>query len=547
MLDDWLTADKNPNRFPVSVVVNANRWDRRELRNVRSTMPKFVSAGEELTAFTDTADPLMDDLWMVLYKVAPELIEAACLRPSHAINLTILSELLGLPEYATLHAFTTGDGVTCGLAAVKLKKVVEELLDREKQRQAQLEEMQKLLDDLYAAREQLEDAQAELEDYQDAQRADSEGEAEDGGEGDDGGGGKPDRKEQALAAAVEDAQAAADKLAGEAAKMTKALDHGLEADGAGMQNKLRAAIGAAAQEAADFQAAALACGYEPGQLQRLDAKERLKLARKLNGDRMAEIAKMFGRFKAEFDAEQKNKTPLIPSQITEVTFGNAIDLLLPSELIKLDDPDMEVLFLKDYAEEALLQYGVEGDERANQGGIVLAEDGSGSMSGLPERSSKAVMLTLLHHAKANDRAFHLIHFGSRTEIYPIDFPDADSYTPDKIIKAAELFCGGGTDFEAPLRKAVSVLADEYEKKGRTEGDIVFVTDGLAGVSEPFKKWFFAEQERLGFRVYGINMLHGAGERLAKTSEPLATLCDGKVATWAQLNSSGDLAEIWRAL
>jgi uncharacterized protein with von Willebrand factor type A (vWA) domain len=179
-----------------------------------------------------------------------------------------------------------------------------------------------------------------------------------------------------------------------------------------------------------------------------------------------------------------------------------------------------------------------GTERKAQGGIILCEDGSGSMHGERELWAKAVMLCLLHLARMQKRPFHLIHFGSPGQFKRISFFDEADFNIDRVLEAAELFFGGGTDFQTPLSKALELLQDEHRSKGAVEGDVVFVTDGMCGIPEQFLEDFKKEQERLDFVVWGVNIAGSRGD------EPLATICDGRVATVKDLLSGQDIRQVF---
>jgi uncharacterized protein with von Willebrand factor type A (vWA) domain len=123
-----------------------------------------------------------------------------------------------------------------------------------------------------------------------------------------------------------------------------------------------------------------------------------------------------------------------------------------------------------------------------------------------------------------------------------DFRDWSKVNYTDIIDYAEFFFGGGTDFMAPLSRALQLLQEEEKEKGFVEGDIVFATDGMCYVRDDWLEKFKAEQERLQFTVWGI--LIGGHSR---KSEPLWTICDGKVFTIQDLLTGEEIREMFREL
>jgi uncharacterized protein with von Willebrand factor type A (vWA) domain len=159
------------------------------------------------------------------------------------------------------------------------------------------------------------------------------------------------------------------------------------------------------------------------------------------------------------------------------------------------------------------------------------------MSGDKEMWAKAVGLCLLHIARKQKRPFVAIQFGSRNEIMVHDFRDGE-ITPARVIDFAEFFFNGGTDFMAPLDRALSIINEEHQKTGAIKSDIVFATDGQCGVTDGWMKKFKEEQYRLAFNVYGINIGGSRGD------QPLHAICDGRVATVKSITSGEDVREIF---
>lgn len=67
------------------------------------------------------------------------------------------------------------------------------------------------------------------------------------------------------------------------------------------------------------------------------------------------------------------------------------------------------------------------------------------------------------------------------------------------MRAAETFLDGGTNFQAPMKKAVHLIKED----GFENADIVFITDGECCLSENYQKELRQEQAMRRFTVTGV--------------------------------------------
>ena len=76
----------------------------------------------------------------------------------------------------------------------------------------------------------------------------------------------------------------------------------------------------------------------------------------------------------------------------------------------------------------------------------------------------------------------LIHFSDKikTDIFRAD----DSDMQKRMMEASETFLKGSTDFEKPIKKAISLIQDEKWNNA----DIVFITDGICNLSDECEKY-----------------------------------------------------------
>ena len=86
-----------------------------------------------------------------------------------------------------------------------------------------------------------------------------------------------------------------------------------------------------------------------------------------------------------------------------------------------------------------------------------------------------------------------------------------------LLDFAEHFPGGGTDFEEPLGRALDLVT---EQRGYRRGDIVFITDGEAQVSEDFLRRLTELKRRYRFVIHGIQV-----DVEASSGDTLERICD----------------------
>lgn len=509
-------------------VNNLDRFDRKDWAHIHSELADLAAATDALTNVVETGRPLMADTFWSFFKVAPKLNTKADMDPLNVLNLAVMEQVVDLNQWHELRRYTKGDDVASGMACVEIEPDLESLADRTRKQQDEAK-------DLAAKLAALRDAQAEkrtVDEMYEAMLAQAE-EAEEG---------DPDA-ESALgdaATAVEDANQAVLDAQAAAEAAGEALQEGLEGAIVDIRSTMASALSRAAQELRDMTEASQVWGIEPGEWQKKDAKERIALAKRLNNPRLERIAAKLGPMKELAFTEQQRRVDFARTEVVDITLGDDLSSILASEMVRLDDPDQEDLFYRDLLDGNLLQFRLEGKEKVGKGGIIMLEDGSGSMEGEKELWAKAVMLCLLHIARKQSRSFTLIHFGSRGEYKVLRFEKYADFTTERIIEAAELFFNGGTDFETPFNVAIEQLQAEHRAKGMIEGDVIMVTDGECRVSDQWLSWYREEQARLKFASYGVLIGHSH-------FTTLGDLTDGKVCTVADLVTGGDVRAVFRGV
>jgi uncharacterized protein with von Willebrand factor type A (vWA) domain len=232
--------------------------------------------------------------------------------------------------------------------------------------------------------------------------------------------------------------------------------------------------------------------------------KKLDLASKLyKNDKLRKLSRLVGSLKDEMLSTKRKVWSKRGSEVFDVSTGDDIGRVIPTELVSLRHRLLKQDFKKRFVEGRLFQYYLK--EERGRGPMVICLDGSSSMEGNKELWSKGVCLTLLEIAKRERRKFNVVVFssgGAPLKVFESIGKEGLSgwgMKESEILELAEYFPGGGTNFEEPLNKAVSLL----ESSKFTGGDIVFITDGQSNVGDVWLKSFEKTKDKLKFKVYSV--------------------------------------------
>ena len=242
-----------------------------------------------------------------------------------------------------------------------------------------------------------------------------------------------------------------------------------------------------------------------------------------NSKQLQEIARLLGRYRELIADKRKNSYSYGRGEKYDLTTGNDITNCLSSELALLGMAETEILFMRRYEQKRLMQYRKRTAVVKGRGDMIVLIDESGSTRSVAGWA-KALALALLDIASRDGRKFAMVHFASADRIRT-DLFEPGHYTPEDVMKAAEQFFGGGTNFEAPLKEALRLMENGYEN-----ADITIITDGECSLSEIFTEEFHKKTAACKATVTGI--LLDKGGTCGKSLEPF---CD-------KIYHSSDLTE-----
>lgn len=511
----WLdNPTKDPDKLSKHTVVN-DRWDRKYLDSMYASMDDFMINHDRIASTVETGSPMWADLYWMLWKVDPKFLDQPDIKPDHIINMLVGEEMQKIPDYLRLKYFSEGNDVACAIACIDLRETLERLFDKAKALRDKMDKVQSLLQQLYSILSQQDDIDDMMEKWARGYNPDSE----------------------------EGREEAARNVREALERMAEEVDEEIDCLRPVIASELREALAEAADQSEALNSQGDMWGDAAGTLMRMSANERLSLARKFLDTKFRTLLNLIGPMRRIMEDAQRRRHIMAQDEIYRVTMGDDLQRVLPSEMAMLHHPVARREFYRKYVEKELPMYEMRGKEKVGKGEIIACLDNSGSMMGQKEMFGKAVAGCALHLAKKQKRGFFGIHFANRTQIRTFDFGLNRQHTPQDVLDYMEHFFSGGTDFEAPLSVALKRLQDEHATTGKVDGDIMFITDGICGVSASWLANFKSEQERLGFKVYGF-LIGGYG---GKTSEPLHSICDGRVVEVEDILSPSCTTSTWEAL
>lgn len=234
--------------------------------------------------------------------------------------------------------------------------------------------------------------------------------------------------------------------------------------------------------------------------------------------RLRQIANLAGRLERLASSKARSKVKPGVGEIHGVEIGDDIARLLPSELVCLRHPKRKLVLMKKLAERQALTYGMTGREPQSRGPVVVLLDESSSMrEDGKDTWSKAVALALLSTATKQRRAWHLVAFSGSIH-REVDVP-VGSTTIATVAEALDCRCHGGTDFDAPVLRAVEIIG---KSKTMRQADVVLITDGEDSVGETTVKAATALTKTEGVSWFVIGVGTSGGETCAASLGQIAT-------------------------
>lgn len=405
--------------------ITRDKLDDHICETLEDDSPRFAKAmnapvidGEEVAHFDD----LMRDVFKSFYTYdEPNVLDREDVREDHHLNQRVMSRLIGSEEHQRTRTETKHSRLQAAMAALEVGDRVRELYKTElhdlAEEQTRAAESQQALDDALSAGDE--------EGAENAQRA-----LEESGERMDGMGISPDA----------------------VASLTDAVDD--------------------ARESA--RALRWVPGVGPGTEARIPADDAIKLAERFNTPEMRDLAGMIGRLVPDMRSKRLQRTKQGREEIVDIELGDDITRVLPSELMELAEPSMEMNFMRRYYERGLLQYEQEGMVEVRAGHMTICVDSSLSMQGAKHKWARGVCGAIIAICSREKRDVAVLDYASAGQLRSWEFKSGRAFDVEAFTEMLEHFFGGGTDATPALREAKRIIdtAPGYDR-----ADVVLITDG----------------------------------------------------------------------
>ena len=209
------------------------------------------------------------------------------------------------------------------------------------------------------------------------------------------------------------------------------------------------------------------------------------------------ICALAGRYKQLAQGLHKARSKNGFEEVTGLESGGDISRLVPSELMKLGIPELELDFLRRFVEKQTLCREFDAAEKIGLGPIVIVIDSSGSMVGHRNESAKAIALTLAWIARKQGRWCGLVAFSGGTGHRVLSLPP-ERWNQVDLLDWLQSFLGGGSDQDVPVGEMAAIFKEIGAPVGNT--DLIYVTDAELRISDKkasaFKDWKASVQARL---------------------------------------------------
>ena len=234
------------------------------------------------------------------------------------------------------------------------------------------------------------------------------------------------------------------------------------------------------------------------------------LAKELETNQQIQLlAKKMGRHYVAEEQKKRCKVPHISKNEMHGTHrSDELMRLLPSELVNLEDEDLEILFYARLLEKNLLTYQLRGityhdeehffNQQKQTGPVVACLDTSGSMDGAPMIKARALLFALANLLKQERRSLYVLLFGASGEIREYTMHGAEELAG--LLHFLNQGFNGGTDFKTPLNRALNII---QQQRDFIKADILMISDGDAQLSEEEATQFKQQKNQLDCRVYSV--------------------------------------------
>ena len=199
------------------------------------------------------------------------------------------------------------------------------------------------------------------------------------------------------------------------------------------------------------------------------------------------------------------------TEIEQISIGNNLSHVIPSEIATLSEPSTEMMFFKKFAERQLQIFANKPPMKAQDkqvqdhqtkprlemGPIIVSIDTCGSMIGKPEKLARSLLMQLLRLAKKQHRKCFVITFSVRAKALELTKP-ANWGLLEKFFEEG---FSGGTDGEQMLAAALDTL----QTKDFCMADVLIISDFFFPLPIDKTHKRMETEHAKGTRYYGLQI------------------------------------------
>lgn len=238
-----------------------------------------------------------------------------------------------------------------------------------------------------------------------------------------------------------------------------------------------------------------------------------------NDWQLRRIIELAGRYRRVAQAKQRAKAQHGYDDMVGVELAGDIGRLLPVELSKLADEDLELDTLRRIVERQAYCREYQGTEKVGKGPIIVCVDESSSMSGEPLAKAKAFALAMAWVAKHQRRYCALVSYSGSNCPGHVVVLRPGKWDESKLMDWLTHNYAGGTRMDVPYDVVPNKMWNDMNPpRGKT--DMIVITDGVVPVSDHLADSFNAWREREQVKTITLIIGRSDPKDLRKTSDEI---------------------------
>ena len=276
------------------------------------------------------------------------------------------------------------------------------------------------------------------------------------------------------------------------------------------------AVTEARKEVEELRDAAASLGLGPGSPGANDPGTVAALFKRVRNDPgLRRICDLAGRFRRVAQSKQRQKADHGLDDVVGVEPGGDVSRLLPSELVRLVVPELELDALRRIVEREAMCREHHAVEPVGKGPIIVSVDESGSMSGGKIHTAKALALALAWVARRQRRWCALAAYSGDSGERLLSLPPS-RWDEAALCDWLSAFIGHGSDLDVPVREMPRMYAALKAPPGVT--DLVMITDARVRIPPEVRERFDAWRRSARARVVSLVLGSSPGDLVLVSDE-----------------------------